>query len=139
MVERVMRQSTAIPEPSFWLVRSGDAKIDCIIAGARCSENGGSGDGEKTTEAFSLESQVVFLRVGCGAAVCAEKCCWSRASYGATERTRLLRPNSKEAAHGPANVKWYTLWSLGSAYSDLGDAVSCASESKCAVRAGACA
>jgi hypothetical protein len=28
-VERVMRQSTAIPEPSFWLVRSGDAKIDC--------------------------------------------------------------------------------------------------------------
>jgi hypothetical protein len=30
-VKRVMRQSTAIPEPSFWLVRSGDAKIDCRI------------------------------------------------------------------------------------------------------------
>ena len=54
-VERVMRQSTAIPEPSFWLVRSGDAKIDCRIAGARCSENGGSGDKKKLTLAFSLE------------------------------------------------------------------------------------
>ena len=54
-VERVMRQSTAIPEPSFWLVRSGDAKIDCRIAGARCSENGGSGDKKKLEEAFSLE------------------------------------------------------------------------------------
>jgi len=54
-VERVMRQSTAIPEPSFWLVRSGDAKIDCRIAGARCSENGGSDDEKITTEAFSLE------------------------------------------------------------------------------------
>jgi hypothetical protein len=50
-----MRQSTAIPEPSFWLVRSGDAKIDCRIAGARCSENGGSGDKKKLEEAFSLE------------------------------------------------------------------------------------
>ena len=54
-VERVMRQSTAIPEPSFWLVRSGDAKIDCRIAGARCSENGGSGDKKKLGDAFSLE------------------------------------------------------------------------------------
>jgi len=53
-VERVMRQSTAIPAPSFRLVRSGDAKIDCRIAGARCSENGGSGDKKKLTEAFSL-------------------------------------------------------------------------------------
>ncbi len=28
----------------------------------------------------------------------------------------------QEAAHGPAHVKWYMLSSLGSAYSDLGDA-----------------
>ena len=51
----MMRQSTAIPEPSFWLVRSGDAKIDCRIAGARCSENGSSGDKKITGDAFSLE------------------------------------------------------------------------------------
>ena len=40
----------------------------------------------------------------------------------------------QEAAHGPADVKWYALSTPGSAYSDLGDAVSCASESKCASR-----
>ena len=54
-VERVMRQSTAIPEPSFWLVRSGDAKIDCRIAGARCSENGSSGDKKNLTRAQAPE------------------------------------------------------------------------------------
>ena len=58
-VERV-RQSTAIPEPSFWLVRSGDAKIDCRIAGARC---GGSGDKKITGDAFSLEIAGGFFRV----------------------------------------------------------------------------
>ena len=36
-------------------MRSGDAKIDCRIAGARCSENGGSGDKKKLLDSFSLE------------------------------------------------------------------------------------
>jgi hypothetical protein len=35
--------------------RKGDAKLDCRIAGARCSENGGSGDKKITTNGFSLE------------------------------------------------------------------------------------
>ena len=66
-----MRQSTAIPEPSFWLVRSGDAKIDCRIAGARCSENGGSGDEKITTEAFPLEITGGLLEGGLR--VCAQR------------------------------------------------------------------
>jgi hypothetical protein len=54
-------------------VRSGDAKIDCRIAGARCSENGGSDDKKITTDAFSLEI-AGGLRVGCGCVrVCAER------------------------------------------------------------------
>ena len=69
-VERVMRQSTAIPEPSFWLVRSGDRVMrqsTAESAGARCSENGGSGDKKKTIGKLSARNrQVVFLRVGCG-------------------------------------------------------------------------
>jgi hypothetical protein len=50
-----MRRSTAIPEPSLWLVRSGDAKIDCRIAGARCSENGGSQRRFKKTTTHNVD------------------------------------------------------------------------------------
>ena len=69
-VERVMRQSTAIPEPSFWLVRSGDAKIDCRIAGARCSENGGSSDKKKTPR-FLFARNRRWSSLGWAAGVCA--------------------------------------------------------------------
>ena len=66
-----MRQSTAIPEPSFWLVRSGDAKIDCRIAGARCSENGGSGDKKEILWSFPLEITGGLLEGGLR--VCAQR------------------------------------------------------------------
>jgi hypothetical protein len=59
-----MRQSTAIPEPAFWLVRSGNAKIDCRIAGARCSKNGGSGDKKNLTRAQAPEIAGGLLEEG---------------------------------------------------------------------------
>ena len=75
------------------MVRSGDAKIDCRIAGARCSENGGSDDEKITTEAFSLEIAGGLLEGGLR--VCALREEKQIPNLRATERTRLLRPNSR--------------------------------------------